>query len=105
MDLISRERIIEDIVSTESEVAKKAPFDPEWFGRLAARQHEIIDIIMAAKVIKSTASADWVLHDNEQRYYKCSNCNYEFGRFGWRYCPICGRQMRGEEGVENNEEA
>lgn len=41
MELINRVKLIEEIVSTESEVAKNSPFDREWFTRLADRQHEI----------------------------------------------------------------
>ena len=44
-DYIKREDAITLICSTESEVAKNAHCDAEWFSRIAKRQHEIIDII------------------------------------------------------------
>lgn len=45
MELINREKLIETICGTASEVAMTAPYDPAWFTRLAVRQFEIIRII------------------------------------------------------------
>lgn len=47
MSFIEKEKLIEYIQSTESAVAKAAPYDQEWFTRLADRQFEIINQIEA----------------------------------------------------------
>lgn len=36
---------IDLIVGTESEVAKNAPYDKEWFTRMADRQQEILELL------------------------------------------------------------
>ena len=35
--------------------------------------------------------------NTEEWRYKCSKCDFAFGRYGWRFCPSCGADMRGEE--------
>ena len=44
--LIDANALIRTIQGTESDVALTAPYDSEWFGRLADRQFEIIGIIL-----------------------------------------------------------
>lgn len=53
IELISRQEVIETIVSTESEVARNSPFDKEWFDRMVDRQNEILDIIRKVPTIES----------------------------------------------------
>lgn len=43
--LIDANALITKIQGTASEVAKNAPYVPEWFTRLAARQFEILNLI------------------------------------------------------------
>ena len=43
--LIDANDLITKIQGTVSEVARKAPYDPDWFIRLAERQFEILNII------------------------------------------------------------
>ena len=43
--LIDADKLKKTIVGTVSEVAYNAPFDVEWFGRLADRQFEILRMI------------------------------------------------------------
>lgn len=111
MELISREKVIEEIVSTESEVAKNSPFDREWFGRLADRQNEIIDIIENATIVESRPKGVWVGIDEEpHEEWECSYCGNIINTYmqdeleEYKYCHKCGAKMstpwadvRGEE--------
>lgn len=43
--LIDADKLITTIQGTESEVARNAPYDAEWFTRMADRQFEILKMI------------------------------------------------------------
>lgn len=108
MDLINRAKLIEEIVSTESEVAKNSPFVQEWFVRLADRQHEIIEIIKNAPIIESRPKGKWIKAEQNTNEWYCSECkgihnDPETGKwrdtftYKYAFCPLCGADMRGEE--------
>lgn len=104
--LIDANVLITAIQGTASNVAKYAPYDPEWFTRLAARQVEIIYIIDEAPTVDAVEVVhavwvevgDGVLIDSGT-HFECSECRTwtSWGRLS-NYCPNCGAKMnRGEE--------
>ena len=49
--LIDANKLITRIQGTESEVARNAPYDAEWFTRMADRQFEILEMIDDAPTV------------------------------------------------------
>lgn len=98
-DYIDRDKAIMAITSIASEVAQNAPYDAEWFDRLAERQVEIISVIMQ----EPTADVEPVRHGRwiwDDEGYHCSECWYhaqgntlECMEGTFRFCPICGAKM------------
>lgn len=74
MSLINRERLIETICGTVSEVAMTAPYDSTWFTRMARRQFEIIKIIenMPAVTLVSEFYGKQIVHCKD-----CKHCDPE----------------------------
>ncbi|MBQ3146808.1 MAG: hypothetical protein IJB91_03675 [Oscillospiraceae bacterium] len=112
--LIDVKKLITDIQGTISEVARTAPYDPDWFTRIAQRQHEILTIIEK----QPTVDAVEVVHgywidshtvDHVGRIIKhgidCSVCENVFKDDSrevvkrWKerftHCPFCGAKMDG----------
>ena len=59
--LIDADKLKETIVGTVSEVAYNAPFDVEWFGRLADRQFEILRMIDQMPTVTDTnVGSKWI---------------------------------------------
>lgn len=90
MELISRERLIDEVVA----IAKTSESD--WRGvKFSAR--EIKFFIELQKTVESRPKGKW---QKDIGCFECSNC-------GWiitageeeinNYCPHCGADMRGEE--------
>ena len=110
--LIDANKLITTIQGTTSEVARTAPYDPEWFTRLAQRQFEIIRIIDEAKTVDAVevVHGRWEFsHTTTVEKYevvKCSNCGHEafaiaiYVKEG-NYCPNCGAKMDGDGNVGN----
>ena len=93
-------------------VAMDAPYDPEWFTRLAARQFEILKIIDDAPTVDAVdvVHGQWEIIPDD--YFdlvelKCSVCGESWGfedyedciPQNYHYCPNCGAKMDG--GVKN----
>ena len=68
--LIDANALITAIQGTVSEVAKNAPYDPEWFTRLAARQFEILCIIDDQPTVDAV------------EVVRCKDCKYWSGYGG-----------------------
>ena len=49
--LIDANKLITRIQGTESKVARNAPYDAEWFTRMADRQFEILEMIDNAPTV------------------------------------------------------
>lgn len=62
--LIDAKKLITDIQGTISEVARTAPYDPEWFTRIAQRQHEILTIIEKQPAVDAV------------EVLRCKNCKH-----------------------------
>ena len=93
------------IQGTVSQVALDAPYDPEWFTRLAARQFEILKIIDDAPTVDAVevVHGRWIekqepitwCEDDVEIFYECSICGCQY--FGQSpYCPNCGAKMDGD---------
>ena len=109
--LIDANALITKIQGTASEVAKNAPYDPEWFTRLAARQFEILCLIDDMPTVDAVevVHGRWIkvqepLGCRDVDCVECSACHeswiidedYCFDDFGgWKYCPNCGTKMDG----------
>lgn len=97
IDYIRREDAITLICSTESEVAKNAPFDAEWFSRIAKRQHEIIDIIrdMPSADVTPVRHGHWI-KISPAGIHECSECGKNVMTSdieAYEYCHGCGARM------------
>lgn len=100
--LIDANALITDIQGTVSEVCMKAPYDAEWFTRMADRQFEIIETIKrqaevdAVKVVHGCMRH--VFCSYQDNHFQCTCCNGNFitnaARY-WNYCPNCGAKMDG----------
>ena len=103
MRLIDADALISTIVSVESEIAKKTPYEEHLFSVMAKRQHEIIDIIADAPTIDAVevvrqATGHW--NEDDDGIW-CSNCetflyfdeNLKRGEKFFDYCPDCGARM------------
>ena len=77
MELINRERLIETICGTVSEVAMTAPYDAVWFTRMARRQLEIIEIIKKMPAIQTQLEYEGKVL---VRCKECKHWNEEKGR-------------------------
>ena len=55
--------------------------------------YDYIDILPPEDVIERR-TGEWILGINT--YYKCSSCQYPFGKKHYNYCPNCGAKMKGE---------
>lgn len=99
-DLISRSALIESLVSIESEVAKNAPFDAEWFTRMVDRQNEIIDLIEREPAVEAlpVRRGEWITvgkTEGRSNILKCSCCGRERRGSGKSaFCRDCGADMR-----------
>jgi len=102
-DLISRSALIETLVNTESEVAKNAPFDAEWFTRMQDRQNEVIELIKLAPAVDAAQvkRGRWIFDEciEDSFAYQCSECR-GYGHAS-NFCPHCGADMRREKGDEH----
>ena len=100
--LIDANALIAEIQSTASTVCLNAPWNADWFSRLADRQEEIVAMIER----QPTVDAVEVVHGRWEKahisgYLKCNCCNDAFiyeewlesGK--WNYCPNCGAKMDG----------
>lgn len=102
--LIDADELITKIQGTASEVARKAPYDAEWFTRMAQRQSEIVLIIADAPTVDAApvVHGKWIW-DEENECWVCSNCedsalnNYRWQSVDSNYCPSCGAKMKGGE--------
>ena len=96
------------IQGTVSQVALDAPYDPEWFTRLAARQFEILKIIDDAPTVDAVevVHGKWAIFEdgwNDEAIYECTVCKEAFVTIDgtpaenlWNYCPNCGAKMDGD---------
>ena len=101
--LIDANKLITRIQGTESKVARNAPYDAEWFTRMADRQFEILEMIDNAPTVDAVEvvhgrwepTGDPVL-DNIYGVAMCSICGYEYAGNNTNYCPNCGAKMDGD---------
>ena len=70
--LIDADALITAIQGTVSEVAKNAPYDPEWFTRLAARQVEILYLIDEQPTVKAVE----VVRCKDCKHWTMGYCNH-----------------------------
>ena len=89
--LIDANALITAIQGTASEVARNAPYDPEWFTRLAARQFEILCII------DEQPTVDEVPVDDMREF--AADVAYQFGY----YCNTGGRLCLSHGGLSTLE--
>ena len=101
--LIDANALITTIQGTASEVARTAPYDPDWFTRLAQRQFEILGIIDKTPTVDAVevVHGEWIwTKDGEadwQQYWVCSECS-DVTFFRTNYCPNCGAKMMEGDG-------
>ena len=100
--LIDADALETAIQGTVSQVALDAPYDPEWFTRLAARQFEILKIIHDAPTVDAVevVHGEWVVcGDGEYVPFICSACGKTTSWYHAQtanYCPNCGAKMDGD---------
>ena len=70
--LIDANALITEIQGTSSKVAKNAPYEPEWFTRLAARQVEILYLIDE----QPTVDAVEVVRCKDCKHWSMGYCNH-----------------------------
>ena len=121
--LIDANALITAIQGTASDVASNAPYEPEWFTRLAQRQVEILGIVDDATTVDAVevAHGKWLYDSGSERHF-CSACNEyalsattneQVADYDWEenlvyrievitkefwtdYCPNCGAKMDGD---------
>ena len=101
--LIDANELITTIQGTASEVAKNAPYVPEWFTRLAARQVEILYLIDKQPTVDAVevVHGRWRIETDEEepnpmfKLVVCSACK-EKANDTYNYCPNCGAKMDGD---------
>ena len=98
--LIDANKLITTIQGTESKVAMNAPYDAEWFSRMADRQFEIIEMIDKAPAVDAVevVHGRWIVKEHSAPYggfhlFHCSECDSPNAQER-NYCPNCGADMR-----------
>lgn len=100
MALINRERLIETICGTVSEVAMTAPYDAVWFTRMARRQFEIIEIIKKMPAIQTQLEYEGkvLVRCKECKHYDRDNGYCECMGFTCRIDDFCSYGERKTDG-------
>ena len=113
LDLIDRKALITEIQGTASTVCLNAPWDADWFSRLADRQEEIVAMIERQPKADAVEAVHgrWVLLAEFFDGSICTECSvcgeeytYKKGRLEligveyakYNYCPNCGAKMDGD---------
>ena len=97
--LIDADELITTIQGAESEVAKTAPYDAEWFSRMANRQFEILGMIDLMPTVDAVPVVHGAWVNVAGCRTICNNCReyplYDyFGRLKLsNYCHNCGATM------------
>ena len=107
--LIDANALINEIQSTASTVCLNAPWNAEWFSRLADRQEEIVAMIERQPKVNAVevVHGEWEIIEDD--YFdlvemKCSVCGASYGfedyeddtPKNYHYCPNCGAKMDGD---------
>ena len=93
MRLIDADELISTIVSVESEIAKRTPYEEHLFSVMAKRQHEIIDIIAdaptidAVEVVRCKDCKNW--HEWENGAGSCNRSGNDWNWFGVDATDYC----------------
>ena len=98
--LIDANALVTEIQSTASTVCLNAPWDADWFSRLADRQEEIVAMIECQPTVDAVKVVHGRWKEPYRLYVVCSECGTGYVKYEFieraNYCPNCGAKMDGD---------